>query len=79
VPVITIRDTTERPETVEAGSNIVASTDPARILEAARFVHGRGPKGDWTAPPEYLEPNVSEKIARIILSNLTWAAAQIRG
>jgi UDP-N-acetylglucosamine 2-epimerase (non-hydrolysing) len=79
VPVITIRDTTERPETVEAGSNIVASTDPARILEAARFVRARGPKGDWAPPPEYLEPNVSDKIARIILSNPAWAAAQIRG
>ena len=66
VPVITIRDTTERPETVEAGTNIVASTQPDRILAAARFTRaGQQPMG--TAPAEYLEANVSGKIIRILL------------
>jgi UDP-N-acetylglucosamine 2-epimerase (non-hydrolysing) len=66
VPVITIRETTERPETVEAGTNIVASTMPDRILAAARFTQQVSqPLG--TAPPEYLEPNVSAKILRILL------------
>lgn len=69
VPVITIRDTTERPETVEAGSNIIASTDPARIYAAAEFVRSRGGSVGWSAPPEYLERNVSDKIVRILLSN----------
>ncbi len=69
VPVITIRDTTERPETVEAGSNIIASTDPARICAAAEFVRSRGGSVGWSAPPEYLERNVSDKIVRILLSN----------
>ena len=68
VPVITIRDTTERPETVEAGTNIVASTDPERILAAARFTKTVvQPMG--AAPPEYIEPNVSAKILRILLGN----------
>ncbi len=68
VPVITIRDSTERPETVEAGSNIVASTDPDRILAAATYLKTRGATGTWDPPAEYLERNVSEKIARILLS-----------
>lgn len=67
VPVITIRDTTERPETVEAGSNIVASTDPVRICAAAAFLLAAGSEVTWTAPPEYLERNVSGKILRMLL------------
>jgi UDP-N-acetylglucosamine 2-epimerase (non-hydrolysing) len=36
VPCITLRETTERPITVEVGTNIIAGTNPARIVEAAR-------------------------------------------
>jgi UDP-N-acetylglucosamine 2-epimerase (non-hydrolysing) len=69
VPVITIRDTTERPETVEAGSNIVASVRPPSILAAARYLRSLDTDGGWTPPAGYLEPNVSDKILRILLSN----------
>jgi len=34
VPCVTVRDNTERPETVDAGANILAGTDPANIVEA---------------------------------------------
>lgn len=74
VPVVTIRDTTERPETVEAGSNLISSTDPERIVACARFLHARGTRGDWTPPPEYLAENVSDRVVRILLSNPAWAA-----
>lgn len=74
VPVITIRDTSERPETMECGSNIVSSTSRAAIVRAARFLREQGMEGHWTAPAEYLEPNVSDKIIRILLSNPSWTA-----
>jgi UDP-N-acetylglucosamine 2-epimerase (non-hydrolysing) len=74
VPVITIRDTTERPETIESGSNIISSTRPGAVVAAARYLQGAGPAGAWTPPAEYLEPNVSDKILRILLSNPEWAA-----
>lgn len=35
VPCVTLRDTTERPETLEVGSNVLAGTDPQIILEKA--------------------------------------------
>ena len=76
VPVVTIRDTTERPETVEAGSNIIASTDPTRILAAARYLKLHA-EGGWTPPSEYVAPHVSETVARILLSNPKWAAARV--
>ncbi len=78
VPVLTIRDTTERPETVEAGSNIVTSTEPEHIARAARFLKGQGPRGGWQPPPEYLERDVSSKVVRILLSNPSWTAGTVR-
>jgi UDP-N-acetylglucosamine 2-epimerase (non-hydrolysing) len=47
VPCVTLRDNTERPETIEVGSNILAGTRPERILEVARTICGR--KG-WVNP-----------------------------
>jgi UDP-N-acetylglucosamine 2-epimerase (non-hydrolysing) len=35
VPCVTMRDTTERPETVSVGANVLAGTDPEKILKAA--------------------------------------------
>jgi UDP-N-acetylglucosamine 2-epimerase (non-hydrolysing) len=35
VPCVTIRDSTERPETVDVGANIIAGVDPACIIDAA--------------------------------------------
>lgn len=75
VPNVTIRDTTERPETIECGSNLVASTRPDRILAAAEFLLRHETPRTWTPPPEYLEPNVSDKIVRILLSNPPRAAS----
>lgn len=65
VPNVTLRDVTERPETIECGSNILAGADPEQILRAVKTVLARPP--DWVAPPEYLVPNVSDTVTRIVL------------
>jgi len=51
VPCVTLRDNTERPETLEVGGNVLAGTDPQTILEMTRkmsSVHGKweNPFGD---------------------------------
>jgi UDP-N-acetylglucosamine 2-epimerase (non-hydrolysing) len=79
VPVITIRDTTERPETVEAGSNIISSTAPHAIVAAAQYLQTAGSVGNWTPPAEYMVPNVADKIVRLMLSNSRWATGQMSG
>jgi UDP-N-acetylglucosamine 2-epimerase (non-hydrolysing) len=38
VPCVTLRDNTERPETVEVGANIIAGTEPNGILEKAKMM-----------------------------------------
>ena len=35
VPCVTLRENTERPETVSAGSNMIAGTEPDKILRCA--------------------------------------------
>lgn len=66
VPTVTMRDVTERPETVECGSNILAGVEGSRILPAIELaINGAG---TWTAPPEYLATNVSDVVTKIVLS-----------
>ncbi len=46
VPCITIRENTERPITVDEGSNVLAGTDPAKIVaEARKVLRGEGKAG----------------------------------
>jgi UDP-N-acetylglucosamine 2-epimerase (non-hydrolysing) len=46
IPCVTIRENTERPITLSQGTNVLAGTDPQRILEAARSaLAGRGAAG----------------------------------
>lgn len=68
VPAVTIRDTTERPETVECGSNVLTGCDPDRIVQAVELVTQTG--FDWEIPEGYLDPNVSDKVLRYISGNI---------
>jgi UDP-N-acetylglucosamine 2-epimerase (non-hydrolysing) len=65
VPTVTMRDVTERPETIECGSNLLAGVEAERILPAIGLAVRS--KGTWTPPAEYLADNVSDVVARIVL------------
>lgn len=65
VPNVTLRDVTERPETIECGSNILSGVAPAAILRCVRTVLDQAPT--WTIPPEYLAPHVSQTVAKIVI------------
>ncbi|MBZ4397693.1 UDP-N-acetylglucosamine 2-epimerase (non-hydrolyzing) [Myxococcus sp. MISCRS1] len=61
VPCLTLRENTERPITVEQGTNEVVGTDPDRIRESAdRVLDGQGKKGRI---PEYWDGRSGERIA----------------
>jgi len=67
VPNVTLRDVTERPETLECGSNVLAGAEPERILACVALVLSRKP--DWNPPREYLIEDVSDTVVRITLSH----------
>lgn len=66
VPNVTLRDTTERPETLECASNILAGADPDLMLQGVATALDTS--GEWSAPTEYLEKNVSEAVVKIVTS-----------
>jgi UDP-N-acetylglucosamine 2-epimerase (non-hydrolysing) len=60
VPCLTLRENTERPITVEEGTNELVGTDPARIVSAARrVVAGGGKRG---RRPELWDGRAAERI-----------------
>jgi UDP-N-acetylglucosamine 2-epimerase (non-hydrolysing) len=65
---VTIRDVTERPETLECGSNILSGADPETILCCARTVLAL--RSEWRPPAEYLVENVSDRVTKIVLGYL---------
>jgi len=65
VPNATIRDVTERPETIECGSNILAGVEPDMIVQAVDLVLSSS--CDWTPPAEYVERHVSRSVGKIVL------------
>lgn len=65
-PTITIRATTERPETVSCGSNIVTGLDFDRMIDCyQQALTLRG----WRVPEEYTRTNVSHTVVNILLGN----------
>ena len=51
IPCVTLRETTERPITVEMGTNVVAGTDPQKITGAALAALGRSKPVNYQVPP----------------------------
>jgi UDP-N-acetylglucosamine 2-epimerase (non-hydrolysing) len=65
LPTVTIRDVTERPETIECGSNMLSGCEPEAILCCVETVLAQGRA--WQPPAEYLETDVSSKVVKIVL------------
>jgi UDP-N-acetylglucosamine 2-epimerase (non-hydrolysing) len=64
VPCVTLRDTTERPETVTIGTNELIGTDPAALKPAMdRLFGGRWKKG---STPEKWDGLTGERIAQTL-------------
>lgn len=68
VPTVTLRDVTERPETIDCGSNVLAGGSPDKILALTEMVTRVAP--DWNPPAEYLVPDVSSTVLKIVTGYL---------
>ena len=66
VPCITLRDNTERPETLEVGSNILAGTEPPIILKAAKTSLKK--KRNWANP--FGDGKNGQKIVNILKNEI---------
>lgn len=64
VPNVTLRDVTERPETIEAGSGILSGAKPETVLSCVKTALSR--PADWSPPAEYLVSNVSGTVLKIM-------------
>ena len=62
VPCVTLRDNTERPETLEVGSNVLAGVNQERILEGVNFMLTK--QRNWKNP--FGDGKAREKIVRIL-------------
>ena len=67
IPTITIRDTTERPETVWCGSNIVSGLTSENIISC--YASAKLINKNWQIPIEYNKTNVSDTVINILISN----------
>lgn len=74
VPNVTIRDVTERPETIECGSNVLTGADVDGVLSLVEMVTAN--KRQWTPPAEYLVSDVADTVCRIVLGYRTATLSQ---
>lgn len=65
IPNITVRDVTERPETIECGSNILSGGEPEAVVRAVELAISQ--PAIWTPPREYLATSVAQTVSKIVL------------
>jgi len=62
---VTIRDVTERPETIECGSNILSGGEPEMIGQCVNTAVTQ--LANWRVPAEYIVADVSTAVTKIVL------------
>jgi UDP-N-acetylglucosamine 2-epimerase (non-hydrolysing) len=68
VPCLTIRQNTERPVTIEEGTNILVGNDRTKILkETFKILNGKEKKGKI---PQLWDGRASERIVEILVDHL---------
>lgn len=68
VPTVTIRKTTERPETIECGSNILSGINANQIVNCVEVMINQNK--NWSFPEGYAHQNVSDKVIKLLLGGM---------
>ena len=63
-PCVTIRESTERPEYIEAGSNILSVLDPKNLLESVKLITSF--ESDWEWDKALGDGKTASKVANIL-------------
>src|SRR5436190_6046674 len=74
IPCITLRENTERPITVEMGTNTIAGTDTRKIVAAAERALDNPPDKSNLSVPKFWDGHTADRI----LDALIWSAAAER-
>ena len=64
VPCVTLRENTERPETLEVGSNMLAGVDSKKILDSVEAMLSK--RTSWDNP--FGDGKATDRIMRVLLS-----------
>jgi UDP-N-acetylglucosamine 2-epimerase (non-hydrolysing) len=67
IPCLTLRDNTERPITVEQGTNTIVGTDPPRIVAAANCALDNPPDKSVLQAPELWDGHTADRILDALL------------
>lgn len=70
VPAVTIRQSTERPETIICGSNVLSGLEPKNIVACVNLAMHRD--RTWPIPDGYGDLNVSAKVTSFVLGGLSY-------
>lgn len=68
IPCLTLRENTERPITIEEGTNQLVGTSPELIISAARSVM-MNDRPATPRSPEFWDGHASERIVEVLLSD----------
>ena len=69
VPCMTLRENTERPITIDEGSNVLVGTDPARIVSEAQNILNN--QGKSSRRPQLWDGKAAERIVTILTKELS--------
>ncbi len=69
IPNVTLSSMTDRPETIDCGSNIISGVDPDAIVRGVRLAISQ--PAAWKAPAEYLTSDVSQTVTKIVLGQIS--------
>lgn len=66
IPCLTLRENTERPITVQLGTNVVVGTDPERITAAAFAILSDDATIKWCSVPPLWDGNTADRIVEVL-------------
>jgi UDP-N-acetylglucosamine 2-epimerase (non-hydrolysing) len=67
VPCFTLRDNTERPVTIRAGTNTLLGLDPARIREIPALLAARADSAGGEEGPELWDGHAADRVADVVV------------
>lgn len=80
-PAVTLRDSIERPEALDAGTLIMTGLDPDGVVEAVTVTLDQVGAGGVPCPPEYRIADTSRRVTNFILSTVRrhheWAGIRV--